>query len=109
MSYRKINVNSKTYEYVVGKSHVKIRGHGVSKVMAKSEVGQPVGVDKHIVTPANIRNVILGRPGPQVFRCSHHDVQTTGLAFDPYSYEIYGSLDLMIDCESCLDIQALEI
>ena len=109
MSYRKIEVNGKTYEYVVGRSHVKVRGHGISKAVAKSEVGQPIGGDRYVVTPASIRNVVLGRSGPRVLKCAEHGVATTVLAYDPYSREIYGKHDLMIECERCLDRQGWEI
>ena len=37
MSYRKIQVDGATYEYVVGRSHVKVKGVGV---VPKHEVGQ---------------------------------------------------------------------
>lgn len=36
MSYRKINVDGKEYEYTVGKTHVKVKGVGV---WPKEEVG----------------------------------------------------------------------
>jgi hypothetical protein len=103
MSYRKIEVNGKTYEYVVGRSHVKIRGPNFSKVLTKAEVGQPIGKDRYVVSPANIRNVVLGRPGTVEFVCTDHDVATTGLDYDPYDLEIYGKKRLMMDCGRCLD------
>lgn len=37
MSYRKINVAGKSYEYVVGQTHVKIKGLGA---WPKEEVGE---------------------------------------------------------------------
>lgn len=37
MSYRKLTVNGKTYEYVIGKTHVKVKGVGV---WPKEEVGE---------------------------------------------------------------------
>lgn len=36
MSYRKITVDNKEYEYVVGKTHIKVKGLGV---WLKEEVG----------------------------------------------------------------------
>jgi hypothetical protein len=109
MSYRKIEVNGKRYGYVVGRSHVKIRGDYVSILKPKSEVGQPVGQDKYVITPANIRNVILGGRGPKVLRCDEHDVETTELEYDPYGLEIYGKKDLVIACQRCLDRSGWEI
>lgn len=109
MSYRKIEVNGKTYEYVVGRSHVKIRGEGFSKVLPKSEVGQQLGEDRYVVSPANIRNIVLGRPGPKVYHCADHGVLTSRLDYDPYSLEIYGKRYLMMDCDRCLDQLAWDI
>ena len=103
MSYRKVEVNGQTYKYVVGRSHVKIQGPNFSKALKKSEVGQQVDEDLYVVTPANIRNVILGRPGPKVFACGEHGVLTSRMDFDPYSLEIYGKRHLMMDCNGCLD------
>ena len=109
MTYRKIEVDGTTYEYVVGRSHVKVRGPGFSKVLPKAEVGQPVGEDRYAVSPANIRNVILGRSGPRVFHCNEHGVLTTALEYDPFSLEIYGKRHLVMDCGECLEERALDI
>ncbi|MCS4089978.1 hypothetical protein [Rhizobium sp. BK176] len=103
MSYRKIEVNGTTYEYVVGRSHVKIRGPNFSKVLTKAEVGQPIGDDRYVVSPANIKNIVLGRPGAQIFVCRNHGAATTTLSYDPYDLEIYGKKRLMMDCGRCLD------
>lgn len=107
MSYRKIEINGKTYEYVVGRSHVKIRGPNLSKVLPKSEVGQPISVDRYVVTPANIRNIVMGYPGLKMFVCDEHGTCTTALDCDPYAFEIYGKRDLVMDCVQCQDRSAL--
>ena len=39
MSYRKITVNGQEYQYVIGKTHVKIKGLGV---WSKAEIGKKV-------------------------------------------------------------------
>nr|WP_250808428.1 hypothetical protein [Neorhizobium tomejilense] len=109
MSYRKIDVNGKTYQYVVGRSHVKIQGPNFSKTFRKSEVGQQIGEDQYVVTPANIRNVVLGRPGAKVFACAEHGVLTSRLDFDPYALEIHGKRHLVMDCDRCLDQSAWDI
>lgn len=109
MSYRKIEVNGKTYEYVVGRSHVKIRGPNLSKVLPKAQVGQPIGEDRYVVSPANIRNIVLGKPGAKVFFCAEHMVATTSLDYDPFALEIYGKKHLMMDCGPCLDELAWDI
>jgi hypothetical protein len=104
MSQRKIEVNGKPFQYSIGRTHVKIRGEGYSKLFTKAEIGQPIAYrDDHVVTPANIRNAILGRPGPRVFVCAEHLHVTTALNFDPYAEEIYRKNVLMPDCPRCLD------
>lgn len=59
MSYRKINVSGQTYEYVVGKNFLKIKGVGV---YSKSSIGISYGKvrdDKWEVTPSIITDLIL--------------------------------------------------
>jgi hypothetical protein len=82
MSYRKIEVNGQTYKYVVGRSHVKIQGPSFSKALKKSDVGQRLEEDVYMVTPSNIRDVILGRSGPMVYGCLEHEVMKSGLEHD---------------------------
>jgi hypothetical protein len=104
MSYRNIEVNGKSYGYSIGRSHVKIRGEGFSKLFLKSEIGQPLAwTETHVVTPANIRSAILGEPGPKEFRCEEHGVSTTKLDVDPFGYEIYRKNHLVVACPKCLD------
>jgi hypothetical protein len=77
MTYRKIKVNDLSYEYVVGKSHTKIKGLGT---FSNSAIGQQFDIMCHCgcgmslaeayghkdknwtvvgVTPANIKDTIL--------------------------------------------------
>lgn len=62
MSYRKIEVNGKIYEYVIGQINIKIKGVGVFSTV---EVGsaatreEPEFEKVKPVTPANIRDLIL--------------------------------------------------
>lgn len=67
MSYRKIEVNGKTYEYTVGKTHLKIRGLGVidkqsigTKIQEKCECcGEPNGhYHTGVITPKIVREYI---------------------------------------------------
>jgi len=54
MTYRKIEVNNVTYEYVVGRSNIKIKGVGVyPKPEARDEE------DQIAITPSDIRKLIL--------------------------------------------------
>ena len=104
MSYRNIEVNGKTFKYSIGRSHVKITGDGFSKVYTKAEIGQPIAFrDDHVVTPRNVRDAILGKPGPSVFGCAEHLHFTTAVNFNPYAEEIYHKKILMPDCPRCLD------
>jgi len=56
MAYRKIEVLGTTYEYIVGKTHLKIKGLGA---WWNSEVGKNMGDDVYSVTPAHVREKIL--------------------------------------------------
>ena len=55
MSYRKITVDGKEYEYVVGKSHVKVKGIGA---WAKEEVGYVIDEFVTQVQPSHIAEKI---------------------------------------------------
>lgn len=67
MSYRKIEVDGEEYEYVVGKTHLKIRGLGVVpkeqwakqiSIYEEGPIGRHfVGVD-YRVTPECVKNAI---------------------------------------------------
>lgn len=56
MSYRKITVDGKEYEYIVGRTHLKIKTIGLYLV---SDIGKPVpGTDKRNVSPAIVAALI---------------------------------------------------
>lgn len=71
MSYRKINIHGKTYEYAIGRKTIKIKDFGLFPV---AQHGNPVSVPQSetieiktgvfIVTPAVIRAIILGEKTP---------------------------------------------
>lgn len=88
MSYRKLVIDDRTYEYSIGKSHTKIRG---GSVFENSKIGNPVvngdGIEigEYVVTPLNVKHAILGLPIP-IFTTS--DGTTTKLMLNPYDYEI---------------------
>jgi len=125
MSYRKITVDGKTYEYVVGRTHLKIKGFGL---FATAEIGNPVrkgrkapGIDAwgrrnrgdayeaFVITPEVVRRVIKGESLPLVFHCERHGVSTSRLTTDPFSAEIYGKYPTMVDCGECVQNRAWEI
>lgn len=70
MSYRKLEVDGETFEYVVGKTHVKIRGMGAFLL---EEVGEPktfydetptgkvIEYVQYFVKPKNVRDFIISR------------------------------------------------
>lgn len=67
MSYRKIEVNGKTYEYVIGQVNTKIKGIGVFNTLEIGGVLQcSCGPEyncyydnQHAVTPKDIKELIL--------------------------------------------------
>jgi hypothetical protein len=55
MAYRKITVDGKEYQYSIGKTATKIKGHSVVR---NAVLGVPVGDDKFAITPAAIAEYI---------------------------------------------------
>lgn len=109
MSYRKIEVDGKSYRYSIGRSHVKITGDGFSRVFKKAEIGQPIAYrDDHVVTPRNIRDAILGR-SLRTFVCERHGTETVEVDFDPLSAELDRKSVIVPACTGCLDESSWEI
>lgn len=107
MSYRKITVEGKQYEYVIGKAYLKIKELGLFKT---SEIGNRLGgTSIFVVTPGTVAKVIKKESLPEVFICERHGVTTTELAVAPYDDEIYGKIHHMINCPTCLDNNAADI
>lgn len=104
MSYRKINVNGRIYEWVAGKQFLKIKNFGIFPI---KDIGNPVGGDRYVVSTGNVRAVILGLEIP-TFSCDH-GTNTIELRDDPFSYEIYGKTRLVLNCPTCLKISAFDI
>jgi hypothetical protein len=55
MGYRKITVEGKEYQYVIGKSATKIKGIAV---VNNCVIGTPISEDKYAVTPACVAEYI---------------------------------------------------
>ena len=55
MAYRKITVDEKEYEYVIGKTHVKVKGVGA---WDKSEVGHVIDDYEVRVQPSHVAEKI---------------------------------------------------
>ena len=111
MGYRRIYVDKKKYEYVVGKTHTKVVGVGVFKNCERgTEIVNPdyshLG---YIITSKIVRKFIQGEPfEPELQKCEHGTV-TDKLMVDPYSEEIYNDTIYIIACEKCYNSLADEI
>lgn len=73
MSYRKINVDGKRYEYVIGKTHTKVKGVGVflnEKIGKMVEIDQLCGCCGEPIASWN-RNHI----NPTTFLVTPHDIK----------------------------------
>ncbi len=117
MSYRKITVDDKQYEYVIGKTHTKIKGLGL---YPNIELGDTVkkpgfigGPDKTFITPGMIADVIRGKKPRSIHetksmqRCRHTSTPYT--VANPFDAEIYGKRVPMIACEECYEQAADDI
>lgn len=115
MSYRKFNHVGVDYEYIVGKTHTKIRRADKStpaQLFANSEWGAPMDSTKapFIVRPSDIKGMLIGERNFHSHPCSRHpDITVTGLSVDPYSSEIDGVDILVDDCAKCLDESSWDI
>jgi hypothetical protein len=58
MAYRKIDVNGKTYEYTIGRTHLKVKGMGA---VLKEQVGHIVDEKTVIVTPKHVSDFIQAK------------------------------------------------
>ncbi len=74
MSYRKITVDGKVYEYTIGKTHTKIKGIGVWK---NEELG------KYITTGRDGYCECCGEPLSSIYP-KEYPVYKTGLAVRPH-------------------------
>jgi hypothetical protein len=99
MSYRKITVDGKQYEYIVGKTHLKIKGFDVFRI---SDVGNHIaGTLKYVVTPAVIAAIIRKDDVPISFHCAKHDYRTTELTYAHVDPTYIGKKAHVIDCPEC--------
>lgn len=114
MSYRKITVNNKTYEYVIGKSHIKIKDVGVFN---KDNVGYNIFVGdkehrmkrKEMITPYHIKQLILhGYSSNKAYYCNNHEKYKKP-TMDPFCSEIYNKNVEERLCPKCYNISADDI
>jgi hypothetical protein len=99
MSYRTITVKDISYEYVVGRTHLKIKGVGI---YLKSLVGDPVGYRTFVITPKTIARVLRGQLEPEPYFCSVHETECHGLAINPFQSEARGRSVYMPNCAQCI-------
>ena len=102
MSYRKITISGKTYEYVIGKVFIKIKDFGLFKV---SEVGNKFAKsnNEYQCTPATIASIIKKEKLPRIFHCKEHNVFTMELRVNPFLNDIHNNKSSMINCQECYD------
>ena len=111
MSYRRLVIDGHTYEYVVGRRFVKIRGH--RKVIPLSECGERFGnhlPKEYVVTPGTLKEYLttgkVTQPSERI--CKKHN-KPMMLYANPFTSEIYGKQNLMHGCVECFEEVALEI
>lgn len=112
MSYRKITVDNKEYEYTVGKSNTKVKGVGVfnnADIGDSVETGYKHRPFKYIVAPYNVANAIKGIHKPrEIYKCSH-GTETHLTTLSPYAMEVHGENVEMIKCNKCVEQSAGDI
>lgn len=112
MSYRKITVDNKQYEYTVGKTYTKIKGVGVfhnSDIGDSVETGYKHKPIKYVVAPYNVANAIKGIYKPrEIYKCNH-GTETHQTTLSPYAMEIDGEEVDMINCKHCIEQSAGDI
>lgn len=112
MSYRKITVDNKEYEYTVGKKYTKVKGLGIYK---NSEIGDRVALDtkwvteKFVVAPYNVANAIKGIYAPREILKCYHGTETHVTTASPYHNEIHNEYFPMINCNKCIEQSAGDI
>jgi hypothetical protein len=111
MSYRKITVDGTTYEYVIGRTKLKIKGLGLYEIakIGNRLVGTPSRQPVYVVTPGTVAKVIRGEPLPTVLHCNEHNYTTDELVYNPYQHEIKERKIHMINCPTCYAELKLDI
>lgn len=101
MSYRKVHINNKSYEYVIGKNSTKIKGVGV---FSNSEYGSPFAwlTDKFLITPKHVTAMVLGDKVRIKYHCKLHNSTTEKVTYDPFALEINNRKVIVPNCRECI-------
>lgn len=96
MSYRKLTINDKVYEYTIGKTNTKVKLDGKAfKIYENSAIGSPLGypcginphrIYAYVVSPKNAKNAIMELGLPEF---KTREGMTTWLMADPFEDAIY--------------------
>jgi hypothetical protein len=112
MSYRKLELNGRTYEWVVGKDFLKVKGVGI---WPKAEVGTPAAsrkrpwYDQYVVGPAHVICALTSQPPPK-YECREHPGRSGDfLAADPFDDVIHDRITHVPNCPTCLERSAEDI
>ena len=100
MSYRNITVDGVEYQYTIGRSHVKIKGHSV---VEKADIGVEFETDIYVVCPRDIANWIkYGKKRTDHPKCKCGKPGNKTLRAWPFAREIHGKTQLTHACDDCL-------
>ena len=114
MSYRKLDIHGRVYEYTIGKQFVKFRA---GDAVPLEKIGHPLGNDRFMVTPGTITEYLTtGKvyQGPRHccnFRSVVHHCENmvTNLRPLPFDREIHDKLNYRFICDDCYARNAEEI
>lgn len=87
MAYRKIIVDGTEYQYTIGRSYTKVRGHAV---WHNSDVGDllDTGREQYVVQPSHVAEMIMnGKRDRRVKMCEQHN-KPKRFTSNPYVVEI---------------------
>ena len=110
MSYRKLKIGTKVYEYTIGRKFVKIRGQEppIPKEKCGYQMFGPSAKDPHdlwVVTPGSLKEYITEGMVKPLGCCKKHGLPIM-LRCNPFDSEIYGKFKLCWVCDECyLDIR----
>jgi hypothetical protein len=101
MSYRKLKIKDVEYEYVIGRTHTKVKLNGKSMaIYTNASIGNPIGhpyasvlnPTNYLVTPLNVKNAILNKNIPEF---NTPEGKTIWMMVNPFDAEIYDKITYM--------------